>query len=108
MPSLGDAARGQRGIRGWLRVDTHPLSQELTALRQGLRMRVDACDLVEGRTRYSQQAVFDLEHFLADDRHVETEQEVVDFVHRSRRAVLDGQNRLVRIPPLHCLQRLAE
>ena len=103
-----NAGRRQGGIGRRLGLHAVELGQELAALGQGLGMRMDAEHGVERGPGRTEQAVLDLEHFLADDGQVEAEQQVVDLVDRAGGAVLDREDRALRIAPLHRVEGLAE
>ena len=62
------------------------------ALREGLRMRVDLAQGVERDVGDADQAHFDAEDLLADDRQVGVRERVVGVVDRSRCRVLDRQH----------------
>ena len=107
-PRVGHHLGAAGGVVGGDDLDAGQRAQEALALRQPLRVRVDAPQAVERGARQRQQMVDHRQLDLADDRQVVLEQQVVVAVDAAADRVLDRQDAVGRGAGLDGVEHLVE
>ena len=97
-----------RRVVGGIHTDTRQFAEEPLALRERLRVRIDARDLLDRRARQGEQMVLDRQFHLSDDRKVVLDQQVVIPVDAAADRVLDGQDPVRRPGGRNRLEHLVE
>ena len=82
--------------------------EELLALVEGLRVRVDDLHVLDGRCLGGHQAVGDAHDRLGDDRETVPDQQIVALVDGAGVRVLEGHDPELHRPDLHGLEDPAE
>jgi hypothetical protein len=107
-PAIGHHLGAAGGVVGGDDLDLGQGAQKALALRQPLRVRVDAAQAVQGRAREREQMVDDRELDLTDDRQRALEQQVVVAMDAAADRVLDWQDAVRRPACLNGVEHLVE
>ena len=105
---VGDHLRAAGGVVGGDDLDAGQRPQKPLALREPLRMRIDAAQIAEGDARQRQQMVHDRQLHLADDREMMLDEQVVVAVDAAANRVLDRQDAVAGGPGVDGAEDLLE
>ena len=105
---LGDQLRAPGRVVGRDHLDARQRPQEPIALRQRLRMRIDAAHPLHRHAGQRQQVVDDRQLDLADDRQVVLEEQIEVAVDAAPDRVLDRQHAVVGRPRVDRVEDVLE